>query len=105
MDARVGGKAEFGFDKREMVFRMTIEVLEPGKRVILRCSGDHPEWEGTVLTFAIEPGDEATVLRFDHSHWRDDSDFCAGCNASWGDLMYRLKGWAEGANPGPRWTE
>ena len=45
----VGGKAEFGFDKRGMVFRMNIDKLEPSKRVVWSCQGDHPEWNGTVL--------------------------------------------------------
>jgi uncharacterized protein YndB with AHSA1/START domain len=49
-DERVGGKAEFGFDRRGMVFRMKIDKLEPGKRVIWSCHGDHPEWAGTKLT-------------------------------------------------------
>ena len=29
----------------------------------------------------------------------------AMCNSSWGELMHRLKGYAEGKNPGPLWTE
>ena len=29
-DERAGGKAEFGFNKHAVVFRMTIEELEPG---------------------------------------------------------------------------
>jgi hypothetical protein len=27
------------------------------------------------------------------------------CNSTWGELMYRLKGYLEGENPGPHWTE
>ena len=27
------------------------------------------------------------------------------CNSSWGELMYRLKKYVEGKNPGPHWTE
>lgn len=105
MDSKVGGKAEFGFDKRAMVFRMTIETLERDKRVVMHCHGDHPEWNGTVLTFTIESGEDGTILRFDHSKWRDNTDFCAGCNTTWGELMHRLKKWAEGIKPGPHWTE
>jgi hypothetical protein len=40
-------RAGFGFDGRRMVFRMTLEKLEPGKRVVWSCQGDHPEWNGT----------------------------------------------------------
>ena len=42
-DEKVGGKAEFGFDKRGIVFRMKIEKLEPGKSVVWSCHA-RMEW-------------------------------------------------------------
>jgi uncharacterized protein YndB with AHSA1/START domain len=102
-DEKVGGKAEFGFDNREMVFRMDIDELQPGKRVVWSCHGDHPEWKGTMLTWTVSPGENGTVLRFAHSNWKDYSDFCATCNSTWGELMYRIKDYVEGNNPGPHW--
>ena len=104
-DEKTGGKAEFGFDKRGMVFRMKIETLEPGKRVVLSCHGDHPEWDGTLLTWDVSPENDGTILRFTHSQWKSVSDFCASCNSTWGELMFRLKDYAEGKNPGPHWKE
>jgi uncharacterized protein YndB with AHSA1/START domain len=104
-DEKVGGKAEFGFEKRAIVFRMIIEKLDPGKQVIWNCHGDHPEWDGTTLTWKISREDEATMLRFTHSNWKSFSDFCATCNSSWGELMYRIKDSVEGRNPGPHWKE
>ena len=105
VDEKVGGKAEFGFDKRGMVFCMTIEKLDPGKQVVWSCHGDHPEWNGTVLTWELSPQDGGTTLRFKHSSWKSFSDFCATCNSTWGELMYRLKDYVEGKNPGPHWKE
>jgi len=104
-DDRQGGKAEFGFERRGMVFRMNIEKLDPGKQVIWICHGDHPEWNGTTLTWNIERDETATMLRFRHSGWKSASDFCAICNSSWGELMYRLKDYVEGRSPGPHWKE
>ena len=69
-DEKVGGKAEFGFDKRGMVFRMDIEKLEPGKSVVWSCHGDHPEWTGTVLTWELSPQNGGTTLRFTQSGWK-----------------------------------
>src|SRR5579864_4767080 len=60
----VGGKAEFGFNRRQAVFRMEILALEPGRRVVWRCLGDNPEWVGTTLTWDIAQENDATVLRF-----------------------------------------
>jgi uncharacterized protein YndB with AHSA1/START domain len=104
-DEKVGGKAEFGFDKRGMVFRMKIEKLDPGKRVVWSCHGDHPEWDGTTLTWNIAHESDLTVLRFNHSKWKSASDFFATCNSSWGELMHRLRDYVEGKNPGPHWKE
>jgi uncharacterized protein YndB with AHSA1/START domain len=104
-EEKVGGKAEFGFDHRGMIFRMNIEKLEPNKRVVWSCHGDHPEWAGTTLTWDISEDGGTSVLRFTHSGWKAMSEFCAMCNSTWGELMYRMKGYLEGKNPGPHWTE
>lgn len=105
VDEKFGGKAEFGFDKRGMVFRMDVKKLEPGKQVVLDCYGDHPEWAGTRLTFTMTPQDAKTVLLLNHSGWKEATEFSASCNSMWGNLMYRLKAYVEGRNPGPQWTE
>jgi uncharacterized protein YndB with AHSA1/START domain len=105
MDERVGGKAEFGFEKHQMVFRMTIEKLDPGRCVIMRCHGDQPEWNGTTLTWDVLEGDGETTLRFTHSGWREVTDFCTACNAMWGNLMFRLKDGVEGGQRGPQWRD
>jgi uncharacterized protein YndB with AHSA1/START domain len=102
-DEKVGGKAEFGFENHGMVFRMNIEELAPGKRIVWSCHGDHPEWDGTRLTWNISEENGATVLRFTHGDWKSMSDFCCSCNSTWGELMYRLKDYVEGRNPGPHW--
>ncbi len=88
MEEKVGGKVEFGFEKRGMIFRMTIDRLDPGRCVVMSCHGDQPEWSGTTLrwdTAQGEAGDGAT-LRFVHSGWREVTDFCSSCNAMWGNL-------------------
>jgi uncharacterized protein YndB with AHSA1/START domain len=107
MQEMVGGKAEFGFEKRAVVYRMTVDKLEVGRRVVLSCSGDEPEWKGTTLTFDIAPGDDGkgAKLRFVHGGWREYTDFCASCNAMWGNLMFRLKDSVEGKSRGPQWLE
>lgn len=104
-DEQVGGKAEFGFDKRGMLFRMTIDKLEPGRKVVWRCHGDHPEWNGTTLTWTIAREDAGSTLRFTHSDWMSVSDFYAMCNSTWGELMYRLKAYVESGRPDPHWRD
>lgn len=104
-EPRVGSVAEFGFYKRAILFRMRIDVLTPGKRVVWACLGDHDEWKGTHLTWDISQKDGKSTLRFVHGGWRAASGFSASCNSTWGELMYRLKDYAEGKSPGPHWKE
>jgi uncharacterized protein YndB with AHSA1/START domain len=104
-DDKVGGAAEFGFDKRGAVFRMKIEALDPPRKVVWKCLGDNPEWVGTTLTWSIEPEDNGSLLRFTQGGWRNMTDMVATCNSTWGELMYRLKAYVEGKNPGPHWRE
>src|SRR5579872_2215573 len=94
-EEKMGGKAEFGFNKRGVVFHMKIEKLEPGKCVMWSCHGDEPEWNGTTLTWELIPKEAGTTLRFTHSGWKKSSELFAICNSTWGELMYRLKGYIE----------
>jgi uncharacterized protein YndB with AHSA1/START domain len=105
MAPKVGGKAEFGFDKRGMVFRMTIDDLKPNQTVRMTCSGDQPEWAGTTLEWTIEPTPEGSLLHFVHRGWRGTTPFCSSCNSMWGHLMFRLKSYAETGKADPQWTE
>jgi len=104
-DDKEGGRAEFGFENRAMIFRMTIETLDPDRRVVWRCHGDNPEWLGTTLSWSIEPENGRCKLRFIQSGWREVTDMVAVCNSTWGELMYRLKNYVEGRNPGPHWVK
>ena len=102
---KVGGKAEFGFDKRGTVFHMKIEKVEPAKHLVWSCHGDPPEWDGTTLEWELSRQGEGTTLRFTHGNWKSTNDYYAMCNSTWGELMYRLKDYVEGKNPGPHWKE
>lgn len=104
-EPRIGSVAEFGFYKRQIVFRMRIDELKPGKRVVWTCLGDYDEWKDTQLTWEIFQRDKATILRFAHGNWRSITDHFASCNSTWGMLMYRLKDYVEGKNPGPYWEK
>jgi uncharacterized protein YndB with AHSA1/START domain len=104
-DEKVGGKADFGFDNRQTVFRMKIEMLEPGKQVVWSCHGEQPEWNGTVLRWDIAREGKVTMLRLTQGGWKSMSEMYAMCNSSWGELMHRIRDYVEGKNPGPHWQQ
>jgi Activator of Hsp90 ATPase homolog 1-like protein len=83
---------------------MTIETLDPSERIVWGCQGDNPDWNGTTLTWAITPHDQGSMLHFTRGGWKAANEFFAICNSTWGELMYRIRGYLEGRKPGPHWT-
>ena len=99
---QIGSIATFGFGNRSTVFRLRIDELAPGKKVAWTCLGDHPEWERTRLTFALEESaSKGTTLVFRHDGWRSTEGWFGLCNTTWGALMYRLKEFVEEGSPVP----
>ncbi len=105
MQARRGGRAEFGFDKRSAVFVMKVLALKPGKAVTMTCVGGPPEWVGTKLEWTLTREGKATILSFRHRGWRRVTPFAASCNTMWGRLMFRVKDYAETGKPKPQWKK
>jgi len=98
----VGSVAEFGFNNRATVFRMRVAELTPNQHVIWECLGDIDEWIGTRLIWELKAADNNfTNLRFTHANWRSTEGWFAMCNSTWGELIHRLKNFAEGKTPGP----
>jgi hypothetical protein len=84
--------------------RQTIYVLRPSakmpSRVSWRCESGH-EWAGTEIAFDLAADKSATVLRFTHANWAAVTDYFTSCNTTWGELMFRIAGEAEGHGRGP----
>jgi len=103
-EQREGETVQLGFYNRATVYRMRIDVLEPERRVLWTCETGQ-EWEGTKLRFELDPADDGTILNFTHANWRATTPFFYECNSTWGELMYRLKAYAENNEPGPHFTK
>jgi uncharacterized protein YndB with AHSA1/START domain len=104
-EPKIGSLAVFGFYNQTTVFKMRINELVPFKKVKWTCEGEVDEWLGTELQFDLEPQDVGdTALSFRHGGWHSTEGVYAHCNTTWGNLMFRLKAYAEGKNPGPLFT-
>lgn len=88
-----------------MVFRMDVRTLEPGKQVILDCYGDHPEWAGTSSPSQWPLKMAKPCFSSITADGKRSLNSAPAGNSIWGNLMYRLKAYVEGGNPGPQWTE
>ncbi len=100
-EPRIGSMAELGFSSGQVVFRMRVDELDPNEKVVWTCLGDVDEWVGTRLTWELVPVDDSTELRFTHAYWRSIAGSYPLCNSTWGALMFRLRDYLEGRNPGP----
>lgn len=101
----VGSEARFGFPAAPVDLRMRITALEPGVRVAWECLGDFPFWAGTTIEWTIGPNPNArgNLVTFRHSGWPadyPDTEFGL-VNYVWGQIVGRLKGYAETGVRGP----
>lgn len=96
-----GEQADFGFGNRTTMFRMRLETLERPSHVVWHCVGDPDEWRDTRLVWHINGDGPITTVRFAHRNWVSDAGIFAMCNSTWGTLMWRLRDYVEGRNPGP----
>jgi uncharacterized protein YndB with AHSA1/START domain len=95
-----GGTVDLGFFKRDTTYRLRRVTERPPTHVEWICETGN-EWGGTRIAFQIEPAKSGVLLRFTHAGWRAETDFFTSCNTTWGELMFRLKGSAEGKSRGP----
>ena len=69
------------------------------------CQGDFPHWTGTRVTWELRPAPNAgeTSLLFAHSGWGEDypREEYAHVNYTWGQIVGRLKAYAETGQPQP----
>jgi uncharacterized protein YndB with AHSA1/START domain len=87
--AGTGGIIQFRFG--EMGSDMKVIASEPDKSVTWECVDGFPDWVGTKITFKLTSIDEKTKLQFEHSDWKEDNEFFAGCSFSWARYMESLR--------------
>jgi uncharacterized protein YndB with AHSA1/START domain len=92
---------------------MRVIELKPFELIRWNCIAGTDEWVGTTISFKIEAGDKAsllksnpeisdqlrqqgnaenvTVLIFKHENWKDHTPMYAECNYTWGRFLRSLK--------------
>jgi uncharacterized protein YndB with AHSA1/START domain len=102
--AEVGSVARFGFPDAPVDLKMRVDQLEPGRRIVWSCLGDFPHWKGTTVRWDLRPKDgSGTMVLFQHAGWGEDypDEEFAGVNFVWGQVVGRLKAYAETGRPQP----
>jgi uncharacterized protein YndB with AHSA1/START domain len=72
-------------------------VSDTPDEVVWRVVQGPDAWAGTRITFALRPtADDATTLLFNHTGWKEASEFMSGCSTNWGAYLTSLKHGSEG---------
>jgi uncharacterized protein YndB with AHSA1/START domain len=91
----VGSVALFGFNRRDVTFRMFVQELAEAARVRWYCLGGHPEWKDTEIAFALSQATDGTVVDFAHRGWKSSDGIFAVCNFDWARYLASLKAYLE----------
>lgn len=92
--------ARLGCFNRATVYALRLDRADQPRAAAWVCESGQ-EWEGTRLEFELVPSGQDTTVRFTHAAWAASTDYFHSCNTVWGELMFRLKGEAEGRRLGP----
>jgi hypothetical protein len=95
-----GGLVDLGFFNRTTIYRLRLVESNAAADAEWMCESG-VEWAGTRIGFRLRAGGPGTVLAFVHSGWKAETEYFTSCNTTWGELMFRLKGAAEGKGRGP----
>lgn len=101
-EQKKGSIARFGFGGP--VLEMKVEDLEPGKRVRWSTQRGFDAWNGTTVTWDINPGkDGGAEVWFNHDGWPAalPPKDTASVNFTWAGVVARLKEYAETGKPVP----
>lgn len=119
-EPKVGAMVEFDHGLGAPLTMRIVELVAD-RRVVWRCVSDYEdtgnpasEWLGHQLVFDLrtagqdpesawmarrlfdsDPGDEITILDFQHSGWSPDARWYAFCNSGWGVALDGLKSHCE----------
>lgn len=101
-EAKKGSIAKFGF--HGPVLEMTVDELEPDRRVRWMTHAGFDAWKGTTVTWEIKPAKAGgNEVWFNHAGWSKDLPAAdlASVNYTWGQVVARLKMVVESGRPDP----
>ena len=95
----VGETVEVAFAVAPAPFDLLLEQSDDST-VVWRPQSFPPHWVGTTVRWDVEPSDAGSSVSFRHAGFADDAE--AGRVAyTWGQIMVRLKEYAETGRPNP----
>lgn len=103
-DESVDGELSFGFSGSPARLPIRVVRLERAVEIAWDCPGGFPYWEGTRVTWSLQPSEHGTKVVFSHTGFPDDEpDYDFGSvSLTWAMIVARLKDVVEaGGAPDP----
>jgi uncharacterized protein YndB with AHSA1/START domain len=92
-DDTEGGELTFGFQGAPVRLPMRVTLLDPPTEVSWDCPGGFPFWNGTRITWSLEPSEHGTKVLFRHAGFEDEQpeyEF-GSISLTWAQIVGRLK--------------
>ena len=100
--AEIGATLKLEFAVAPLPFDLKLEQSDE-RTVVWRTETCPPHWVGTTVRWDVETGEAGAIVSFRHAGLADDDE--AGSVAyTWGQIMVRLKAFAESGRPDPVFT-
>ena len=103
-DDAQGGELSFGFSGAPVRLPIRVARLAHPREIAWDCPGGFPFWEGTIVTWSIEPSEHGAKVVFRHAGFPDaQSEYDLGSiSLTWAQIITRLKEVVEsGGAPNP----
>lgn len=98
----VGSEADFVFEGGQIIFKMKIDELTPGERVVWSAPDSPvPGWPGTTVTWDLIPEETGTKLLFGHRGWPSIEGAFPSINFAWAGYLQSLKDYLETGTGAP----
>jgi uncharacterized protein YndB with AHSA1/START domain len=92
-DEAQGGELTFGFSEAPVRLPIRVARVEPPTEIAWDCPGGFPFWQGSSVSWSLEPSEHGTKVIFRHTGLPDDQpeyDF-GSISLTWALIVARLK--------------
>ena len=99
----VGRVLRLHFPDAPMTWDLRVDRARAPEELVWHCVGGPPQWVGTEILFGLAPAEQGpgTTIRFDHVGWRETDQMFRVVTFGWGQMLARLKGFADTGKPAP----
>jgi uncharacterized protein YndB with AHSA1/START domain len=97
--AEVGATVKVEFAIAPQPFDLRLEQSDD-RTVVWRTETFPPHWVGTTVRWDVDASDAGATVNFRHAGFDNDEE-AGGVAYTWGQIMVRLKAYAESGDPAP----